>query len=652
VSDNQPPSNLPIFNLILPSTDPRGFIASLDCENFQECSFAYRGELFSKMGIRRRGQSVCYDGNVVKKFIKIRFPKGHEFEGQEKVNLQSLYTDKSLIREHLAWEMLHEMGQPYCTHEYVRLHANGDYFGLYAAMEHPNADFLDRNGLDPDGNLYKAVDSREESNPRVPEDFTEETNEDGNTADLTSFINTMHSTAAGSLVSFFRQRVEEDSVIDYQAAQVLINNSDYPHKNHFLYHDLTKDRWMVTSWDLDLSFGKIWDGSYMGVLNDKMHNPGITPWYTTNVRGGGTGNHLLDKFFSQAGTYYRRAYLARLWGVLQERYTPDFYESRIQDLRPLLYDEQLEDIAAWGRSGPSANDPTAPAEFDPNLDRVRNHVSTRRSYLINYLQTTEGFTGHNRLKITEIMYNPVGDDGTEYLELWNNSGKAVDVSGWTIEGVGSAVTFAFPAGTTLAESEVVVVARDPAAFSSRYSQVGRIFGPYAGSLSNGGEALRVKDTGPGYPATVDFVRYESGGDWPQEADGMGYSLELTDVSPFRDNDLGANWQASASIGGSPGVIAGITPGVIYFRRGDANADGSVDVSDALTTLLYLFAAGRTPPCLQSADADGTDEINLTDAVYLLQFLFLSGEVIPAPFPACGPASESGPLSCTSFPPCL
>ena len=101
---------------------------------------------------------------------------------------------------------------------------------------------------------------------------------------------------------------------------------------------------MPITWDVDLTYGKRWDGGNRGVLNDLMDNPGITPWYTTNVRGGGLGNHLLDKFFSQAGTWYRRAYLVRLWNAIHEKYTVEAYEDRISVLHDLLYDEQAEDI--------------------------------------------------------------------------------------------------------------------------------------------------------------------------------------------------------------------------------------------------------------------------------------------------------------------
>ncbi|MGQ9589817.1 MAG: lamin tail domain-containing protein [Planctomycetota bacterium] len=650
VNDNQPRSKLPVYHLILSTTNPRSYVASLGCtrNDYRECSFAYRGDLYSNASIRRRGQSVCYDGNVVKKFLKLRLPKGHEFEGARKVNLQSLYTDKALIREHLAWEAFYEIGQPYCLHTFVRLHANGAYFGLYAALEHPDERFVKRNGLQEEGNLYKATASIEQADGT----YEKETNEDGDFTDLRDFLSTMHATPASGLVDFFESRADPDAIIEFQAGEVITNNRDYPHKNHFLFHDTERDKWMMITWDMDLVFGKYWDGSYMGVLNDKMDTPGITPWYTTTVRGGGIGNHLLDKFFAQAGTYYRRAYLVRLWDVLQERYRMDVYEEKIQRLSDLLYEEQLEDIAAWGRSGPSANDPTAPAEFEPNLDRVRAHIAARRQYLLNYLEVTERFRAPDRVKITEIMYNPPGTDLVEYLEIWNNSGKAINLSGWRIEGLGAgAEEFEFPPSTYLAEGEVFIVAKDPATFAARYGNPARVFGPYPGTLDNRGQAIRVKDAGPGHPATVEYVRYETTGDWPPEADGRGYSLELAQVSQFQDNDLGIYWRVSSVPGGTPGIVPGVTPGVAFFRRGDPNADGAVDVSDAVAILLYLFRGGVEVPCVQSADVDGNEFVEVTDALRTLAYLFQAGPAPAAPFPGCGPASFSSLLTCTAYPGC-
>ena len=641
VNDNQVDSPFPVYTVLWNHKTPiapravRNRLSS--CIVYQPASFSYQGDLYyNLLGLRRRGGSVCGDGNVIKPYMKVKFNRGRLFENQRKINLQSQYTDKSLIRELMAWEAFDEVASPWCREYYIRLHLNGEYFGLYCVLEHPDARYLERNRLNPAGNLYKATASREEANGTY-EKKTNELDPSGMT-DLREFLNEMHSTPRRELVDFFTTNFDPDRMIDYQLVQTLTNNADYPHRNHYLYHDLEKDKWMPLTWDMDLTFGKRWDGGNGGVLHDRMHTPGNNPWYTTTVDGG-LGNHLNDKFFSQAGTWYRRAYIVRLWRALEEKYTVEFYQNKVDFLHDLLIDEQAEDIEVWGRSRTWPDDRNAPPEFEPNLERVMNHIKTRRSYLLNYLRThrTTRFEGTDRMKITEVMYNPAGpDEESEWLELWNSTGKEIDVSGWTIEGIG----FEFPEGTKAAENAVFVVARNVAAFRKKYGNGVRVLGGYPARLDNNGEILRLKDAGPEYPATVDLLRYGTDGDWPQGADGRGYSIELTEVADNRDNDLGFYWRRSRSVGGSPGEIDGITAPQSFYRRGDVNADGTIGITDAIAVLGFLFLGMDDPACGAAMDVDADLAVGLADAVFLLGYLFDGDDVsLPSPGPKdCDPVS--------------
>ena len=639
VNDNQPDSPLPIITFITPSANGRSWLSGSG-RAYRRFSIASRGDIFHQAQIRRRGGSVY---GATKPFLKVKMNKGHLFFGKKRFNLQSLWTDKALVRETMAWRLFDEMDNPALSHEFFRIHANGSYHALYAVMENPEERWLDRVGLNADGNLYKATASREERNGT----YEKKTNQHEDYSDLRTFLNALHDTPRNQLTDFFLEKTEPDTLIDYQAGQVLINNRDYPHKNHYLYHDLESDRWIATGWDLDLCYGKRWDGGNGGVYNDRMDNPGMTIWNTTSVRGGGTGNHLLDKFFSQSGTYFRRAYLVRLWGAIHEKYTLDFYEQRLADYSDLLMDEQRDDFNAWGRTSP-AGDRSAPSGFEPNIARVMAHIRSRRSYMINYLRGTERFTGYDRLMITEVMYNPLGDDEAEYLELWNNSGSQVDVSGWTVAGLGAndengvRQEYLFPDGTNVARDEVVILAKDPVAFRRVYGTPARILGPYPGSLSNEGEKLRLKDDGPGYPATVDIVRYSQDAPWPARADGLGYSLELFEIHEDIDNDTHLNWGISSRLYGSPGSIQRLGEATPSFVRGNCNGDQAVDISDAVTILFYLFLGEQEPRCLQGCDINGNEQVSIDDAIGLLRYLFsVDGFVIPAPAPGgdCAPSQE-------------
>jgi len=79
----------------------------------------------------------------------------------------------------------------------------------------------------------------------------------------------------------------------------------------------------------------------------------------------------------------------------------------------------------------------------------------------------------------------------------------------------------------------------------------------------------------------------------------------------------------------------VPPGAVAFRRGDANNDASLNISDPSAILSFLFKGGAAPACLRSADVDGSQTVDITDAVFLFSYLFKGGTAPPAPFPACG-----------------
>ena len=89
----------------------------------------------------------------------------------------------------------------------------------------------------------------------------------------------------------------------------------------------------------------------------------------------------------------------------------------------------------------------------------------------------------------------------------------------------------------------------------------------------------------------------------------------------------------------------------WFIRGDADASGAADITDAVGVLQHLFSGGPAPACLAAADVDGDGEVAVNDAVALLSFLFLGGEPPALPFPGCGTYFAGVAPDCASYPPC-
>ena len=88
-----------------------------------------------------------------------------------------------------------------------------------------------------------------------------------------------------------------------------------------------------------------------------------------------------------------------------------------------------------------------------------------------------------------------------------------------------------------------------------------------------------------------------------------------------------------------------------FVRGDANADGAINMTDAISILSFLFLGGDEPACLDAADTDNNEVVQLTDGIYMLNFLFSGGTPPPPPYPGCGEDPTTDELGCAEFSPC-
>lgn len=70
-----------------------------------------------------------------------------------------------------------------------------------------------------------------------------------------------------------------------------------------------------------------------------------------------------------------------------------------------------------------------------------------------------------------------------------------------------------------------------------------------------------------------------------------------------------------------------------FRRGDANADNTIDTADAVFVLTYLFAQGAGPACMDAGDSNDDGAIDIADVITVLAHLFAQPGPLPEPFGA-------------------
>jgi hypothetical protein len=88
-----------------------------------------------------------------------------------------------------------------------------------------------------------------------------------------------------------------------------------------------------------------------------------------------------------------------------------------------------------------------------------------------------------------------------------------------------------------------------------------------------------------------------------------------------------------------------------FRRGEADEDGALSLSDAVAILGVLLQGLPLPACPAALDADDSGRLDITDPVRILGHLFLGRGPLPEPFAACGPDPTPDALPCSQFGPC-
>ncbi len=124
---------------------------------------------------------------------------------------------------------------------------------------------------------------------------------------------------------------------------------------------------------------------------------------------------------------------------------------------------------------------------------------------------TEGSAG---LVITELSYDPSGTQGNdgdcEYIELFNSYSNTITLDANTTLELSNGASFTFPAGTTIAPGEYIIIAINPAGFGTCNWATSppagvQIFGPTTGSLANAGESVDITLACASNPA-VDFTQ--------------------------------------------------------------------------------------------------------------------------------------------------
>ena len=470
------------------------------------CSIWIEDEFYDNVEVKRRGASSA---GYPRKSYKFDFNPKYRPVLQDlgvpidEANLNTHWSDKAHVRQHLAYRVYEEVGSLSSTSFPVRLEQNGTFFSVQTYIEEPDRFYLERAGEDPNGALYKMYNTFTSATTGVEKvTRTSESN-----ADLQAIVAAVQQGGAG-MEDFLFDNLDVPRVINYLAATWLIHENDHCHKNYFFYRDSEGDgEWQFIPWDKDLTWGRNYHLNNGGVLNDQLtfdhvrhSHPLIGDRQHPNTDG--FWNRLIDRI--HASPRLRAMYLRRLRTVcdqfLQPPGTPAhelWMENLIEDAYTLMAPDVALDAARWGV-------PTwqTPRTFQQAKDRmISGYVVNRRAHLYGNLVAANGGlvpggdAGRTSLRFTGFDLAPVsGNNDEEYIELTNDAASATDLSGYRLEG---AVTMTLPPGTVVEAGGRVYLCDDSRAFRERaispHGGEGHfVVGPFNGNLS-AGETLFLRD---------------------------------------------------------------------------------------------------------------------------------------------------------------
>lgn len=149
-------------NIRMDEADWNDMLANAAAEEYYQCDVEIGGTTFYRVAIRPKGNtsltSIASDPTTDRYSFKLEFD--HYVDGQtcfglDKLILNNNYADATNMKEALIYDMHQYLGADASLYNYAKISVNGEYWGVYLALEAVEDSFLLRNYGAQDGELYK-----------------------------------------------------------------------------------------------------------------------------------------------------------------------------------------------------------------------------------------------------------------------------------------------------------------------------------------------------------------------------------------------------------------------------------------------------------------------------------------------------------------
>jgi len=471
--------------------------------------------------------------------------------------LNSLAYDPSMIRDYLSYQLASNMGNYAPRVKYIEVIVNDDYKGVYILTEKIKRD-SDR------VNLKKIKDS-DNSLPEVTGGYIIKADKTtggdevawtmvgsggGSTNFLYHYPKTENISSQQtdyiknvftdletnsentSIANGYPSIIDVPSFVDYMIMAEIASNPDSYQFSTFFHKDRGGKLRAGPVWDYNLSYGNDlfvfdFDRSFYDLWQFEFGNSGAKFWK--------------DLFSNDTFN----CYLAKRWFELTTTNQPLNFStitSLIDEFVSLLSESQVRELQRW----PSQEGWPTVADQTENIAAMKIWIQNRIDWIDSNIGSFSNCLNVSvpDLVISKIHYNPQDDEAAgfsskelEFIEITNNSSQNINLTGFYIRELG--ISYQFPVNSMVSGNQKIYLCSDSTVFEAYYGFAP--FGEFSRDLSNSSYKIILSDA---FGNTVDEVVYTDSTPWPEEADGSGSYLQLSDLDA--DNSLASNWIASSA----------------------------------------------------------------------------------------------------------
>ena len=155
-------SSILSVNIQMDEEDWNDMLENATAETYYQCNVEVNGTMFYQVGIRPKGNTslsaIANDDTTDRYSFKLEFD--HYVDGQtcfglDKLILNNNYADATNMKEALIYDMYQYLGADASLYNYAKISVNGEYWGVYLALEGVEDSFQLRNYGTESGELYK-----------------------------------------------------------------------------------------------------------------------------------------------------------------------------------------------------------------------------------------------------------------------------------------------------------------------------------------------------------------------------------------------------------------------------------------------------------------------------------------------------------------